>query len=66
MVHTKCHRNRPTGFWKEYVLSVYTIYGHGSHLDLVTSIMLMNFHFLKAYIQKLVENGPVVSEKSKF
>ena len=47
-----------------------TIYGHGSHLGHVTSIMLMNFHFLvlylQAYIQNLAENGPVVAEKSKF
>ena len=68
MLYTKVRRNRPTGSWKEEFLSVNTIYGHGSHLSHVTSIMLMNFHFLvhKAYLQNLVENGPVVSEKSKF
>ena len=44
------------------------MYVHGSHLGHVTSIMLLNFHFhvLKAYIQNLVKNGPVVFEKSKF
>ena len=44
------------------------IYGHGSHLGHVTSVMLINFHFLvtKNYIQNLVGNGSVVSEKSKF
>ena len=46
MLHTKFRRNRPTGSWKEDFLSVNTIYGHGSHLGNVTSIMLMNFHFL--------------------
>ena len=43
--------------------------GHGGHLGHVTSIMLINFHFHvypKAYIQNLVKNGLVVSEKSKF
>ena len=38
---------------------------HGSHLGHVTSIMLMNFHFLvQAYIQNLAENGPVVTDKT--
>ena len=41
----------------------FTIYGHGSHLGHVTSIMFINFH---AYMQNLVENGHVNSEKSKF
>ena len=47
MLHTKFHQSRPTGSWKEDFLSVYTlyIYGHGSHLGHVTSIMLINFHF---------------------
>ena len=44
---------------------VLTIYGHDGHLDQWTSIILVNFHFHvpKAYIQNLVKNGPVVSEK---
>ena len=86
MLHAKFRRNRPTGSWKE---ECFTIYGHGSHLDHLTSIMLMIFYNLvpkslytkpglkwpsvffislnlKAYIQNLVENGRVVSEKSKF
>ena len=46
MLHTKFHLNRPTGSWKEILLSVNTIYGHGSHLGHVISIMIMNFHFL--------------------
>ena len=61
-------KNGPLVPKKKIFLSVYTIYGHGSHLGHVTSIMLMNFHFLvpKTYIKNLVENGQVVSEKSKF
>ena len=68
MLHTKFHQNWPTGSSKQDFLSIYTIYGYGSHLGHVTSIMLINFHFLlpKNYIQNLVENGPVVSEISKF
>ena len=45
MLHTKFRGNRPAGsgedFWR-----VFTIYGHGGHLCHVTSIMLINFHFL--------------------
>ena len=46
----------------------FTIYGHGSHLGHVISIMLIDFHYLvlQAYIQNLADNGPVVTEKSKF
>ena len=47
MLHTKFHRNQPNGSLKEDVLSDFTIYGHDSHLGHVTSIMLMNFHFLE-------------------
>ena len=39
MLHTKFRGNR--GFLKGF-----TIYGHGGHLGHVTSIMLINFHFL--------------------
>ena len=46
MLHTKFHRNLPTDSSIEDFLSVYTIYGHGSHLGHVTNVMLMNFHFL--------------------
>ena len=47
---------------------VFTIYGHGSHLGHVTSILLKKIisMYPKAYIQNLDKNGPVVSEKSKF
>ena len=41
---------------------------HGGHLGHVTRIMLTNFIslYLKAFIQNLVQNGPVVSEKIWF
>ena len=47
---------------------VLTIYGHGGHLGQVTRIVLTNFHFLvpESFIQNLVQNGPVVSEKIWF
>ena len=44
MLHTKFHGNRSTGSGD--FLRVFTIYGHGSHLGHVTSIMLINFRFL--------------------
>ena len=46
MLHTKFHENQPAGSGEEDFLRVFTIYGHGSHLGHVTSIMLTNFHFL--------------------
>ena len=45
MLHTKYRENRPTGSGED-LLRVFTIYGHGGHLCQVTSIMLINFHFL--------------------
>ena len=47
---------------------VFTIYGHGGHLGLVTRTMSSDFHFLylKAFIQNLIKIGTVVSEKMKF
>ena len=49
------------------ILRGFTIYGLDGHLGHVTSIMLIFFISmnLKACIQNLVENGPVVSEKNK-
>ena len=43
----------------------FTIYGHGGHLGHVTSILIKNFIslYLKAFIQNLVQNGTIVSEK---
>ena len=46
MLHTKFHGNRPAGSGEEDFLRVFTIYGHGSHLCHVTSIMSSDFHFL--------------------
>ena len=71
MLHTKFRGNRSTGSGKEDCLRVFTIYGRGSHLGHVTSIKLINFHFLicmylKVYISNLLNNDPVVSEKSIF
>ena len=42
---------------------VFTIYGRGGHLSHVTSIMLINIHFLvpKRIDTKFGYNGPVVS-----
>ena len=46
----------------------FTIYGHGGHLGHVTRILLKNFIslYLKAFIQNLVQNDTVVSEKIWF
>ena len=46
MLHTKFRENRPTGSGEEDFSRVFTIYGHGSHLGHVTSIMSSDFHFL--------------------
>ena len=47
MLHTKLHGNRSTCSGEEYFEGFYHIkFGRGSHLGYVTSIMLMNFHFL--------------------
>ena len=46
MLHTKFRENRPAGSGEEDFLRIFTIYGHGRHLDHVTSIMSSDFHFL--------------------
>ena len=46
MLHTKFRGNRPAGSREEDFLRVFTIYGHGGHLDHMTSIMSSDFHFL--------------------
>ena len=46
MLHTKFHGNRPTSSKEEDFLRVFTIHGRGGHLGHVSSIMLINFHFL--------------------
>ena len=45
MLHIKFRGNLSSGFRGEDFLRVFTIYGNGSYLGHVTSIMLMNFHF---------------------
>ena len=46
MLHTKFRGNRPARSREEDFCRVFTIYGRGGHLVHVTSIMLINFHFL--------------------
>ena len=46
MLHTKFRENRPAGSGEEDFLRVFTIYEPGGHLGHVTTIMLINFHFL--------------------
>ena len=46
MLHTKFHGNLPDGSREKDFLRVFTVYGRGGHLGHVTSIMLINFHFL--------------------
>ena len=46
MLHTKFRGNRPTGSGEEGCRRVFTIYGHGGHLGLLTRIMSSDFHFL--------------------
>ena len=68
MLHTKFRGNRPAGSREEDFLRVFTIYGRGGHLGHLTSIMLIIFIslYLKAFIQNLVQNGSVISEKIRF
>ena len=46
MLHTKFRGNWPDGSGEEDFLMVFTIYGRGSYLGHVTSIMSSDFHFL--------------------
>ena len=46
MLHTKFRGNKPASSGEEDFWRVFTIYGHGSHLGHVISIMSSNFHFL--------------------
>ena len=45
MLHTKFRGNWLADSGEDF-LRVFTIYGRGGHLGHVTSIMLINFHFL--------------------
>ena len=42
------------------------MYWHGGHVTNSMLIIFFIYMYLKAYIQNLVKNGHVVSEKSKF
>ena len=46
MLHTQFRENRPAGSGEEDFGRVFTIYGRGSNLGHVTSIMSSDFHFL--------------------
>ena len=46
MLHAKFRGNLPAGSGEKDFWRVFTIYGHGGHLDHVTSIMSSDFHFL--------------------
>ena len=59
MLHSKFRQNRPAGSWKENLSSVFPVYGHGSHLGNVTSIILMNLH-----LSTFRSQAAIVSEKS--
>ena len=64
MLHTKFRGNRFAGSGEDFQ-RVSTIYGHGSHLGHVTSIMSSDFHFLVAesFQKNLIQIRKVVSEK---
>ena len=46
MLHTKFRGNWLASSGEENFYRVFTIYGHGSHLGHVTSIISSDFHFL--------------------
>ena len=48
MLHTKFRGNGPAGSGEEDFKRVFTIYGHGSHLGHVTSIMSSDVYFLES------------------
>ena len=68
MLHIKFHGNRSASSGEEDFQRVSTIYGHGSHLGHVTSIMSSDFHFLvpENIQKKLAQIGKVISEKILF
>ena len=69
MLHTKFHGNRPAGSGEKDFQKVFTIYGHGGHLGHFTSSschqIFISF-YLKTFVQNLVQNCTVVSEKIRF
>ena len=65
MLHTKFRGNLPPVPEKKILTGFYHM-GLGGHLGHVTSIMSSDFHYLKAFIQSLVQIGTVVSGKIQF
>ena len=53
---------------KKIFVGFFTLYGHGGHLGHLpaSSHPIFISLYLKAFIQTLVQNGPVVSEKIRF
>ena len=51
MLHTKFRENRPALSGEEDFLRVFTIYGHGGHLDYVT--LMLQTHFRYPYPRRL-------------
>ena len=46
MLNTKFRGNRPAGSTEENFHRIFTIYGRVCHLGHLTSVMLLDFHFL--------------------
>ena len=44
MLHTKFQGHGSIGSGEEEFFKVFTIYGHGSHVDPVTKLICINFH----------------------
>ena len=44
MLHSKLQGHRSIGSGGDDFLKVFTIYGHGDHLDHVTKLICINFH----------------------
>ena len=66
MLNTKFCGNWPAGSREDFG-KVFSIYGHGGHLNHVISIISINFNFhVPKSLHNLVKNSPVVSEKSMF
>ena len=57
--------NKSVHLFRRIVLKSFNIHWHGSHLGHVISIMIVDFFslYLKEYVQNVVENGHVASEK---
>ena len=66
MLHAKFHQTQPSGSRKEDFLSVYHIWAWQLSWSCDQHYVNEFSLILQAYIQNLVENGSVVSEKDKF